>query len=176
MSLVFLIRGRPGLAVEIVPVLEEVVAAFMQALYKSRNGIAELEIKTVSLHIGPTEAGPTLHPMTGNGARGGTYTLAEIVSRVTIPVLADPAGFPEQHEHAGINEEEMLRLASGHERLQFAQHKLAVLAEEPRVVDAVELRQDHARDRDSAKQGISVIPRFGLHSQQFFSKEPRGSG
>lgn len=41
-SVVLLSRRGPGFAVEIVPVLEEVVAAFVQALYKCRDRIAVL--------------------------------------------------------------------------------------------------------------------------------------
>lgn len=80
-----------------------------------------------------------------------THTLAVIVSRVTVPIFADPARLSQQDKQTRINHKEMLWMAPRHERFEFAEDKLSVFAEESGVGDAVKLRKDHAWHRNSAK-------------------------
>lgn len=108
-----------------------------------------------------------------HGVQGVTYLGSVVFSGMAIPILGHPARLAQEDEGAGVNGKPPLLSVLHIQMFQVLRHRLAVDGQQPRVVDAVKLCDDHARQRHLAIERVGLVLGLGSHVEHFRAAEPR---
>lgn len=82
----------------------------------------------------------------------------------------------EEYKYAEIDAPPMRRLVAEDKRLQISQNFVPIFRKQFLMIDAVELRDEHGRHGDAAKEGVGLVVEFGPHAERVFAAYVGGRG